>query len=425
MIDTSIYCVNVQYMKKTLRYNFRLKPSPQQELKLVEFGSYARGLWNYLLSENKRQYEADKTFVFYSEMASKIKEIKKIPDFAWVKAFDSGAAQQVARDLDTALKRGTSKKSHQHFPKFKISYRIKKQHNDSYRSVNNNNCIRVENGTITLPKVGAVPIVLHRKLVSSIKTATVQYRHGKWEISLTQEVECDEAKKVLKSIVGYDINSKQTVVGSNGLTVNNPKYLKEAKQKLTRLQRQLSRKKKGSARWNKAKFRLNNLHGSIARKRMDFAHKTAHRIANESDIVVFEDLNVAGMQKFNGKMVADNIMGLISDLTQYKVELRGGIHHEIGRFERSTGVCSHCGHRHKLTLKERTFTCISCGIISARDYSSAIAVQRIGESDLMANGTVVRVNNSPNTQQKLGVKTKVFALAKLPMGTEEIEKAVA
>lgn len=154
---------------------------------------------------------------------------------------------------------------------------------------------------------------------------------------------------------------------------------------------------------------------------MDFAHKTAHRIANESDIVVFEDLNVAGMQKFNGRMVADNIMGLISDLAKYKIELRGGIHHEIGRFERTTGVCSHCGQHHRLTLKERHFTCISCDIFSDRDYSSAITVQRLGESGLMANGTVVRVN-SPNTQQKLGDKTKVFALAKLSLGSEEIEK---
>jgi putative transposase len=358
-------------------------------------------------------------------MASKIKAIKKLPEFSWVKAFDSGAAQQVARDLDTALRNGTSKKSHQYFPKFKVSYRVKKQHNDSYRSVNNNNCIRIENGAITLPKVGAVPIVLHRNLVSSIKTATVQYRHGKWEVSLTQEVVCDEAKRLLKSIAGYDINSKQTIVGSNGLTVDNPKYLKQAKQKLTRLQRQLSRKKKGSARWNKTKSRLNSLHGSIARKRMDFAHKTAHRIANESDIAVFEDLNVAGMQKFNGRMVADNIMGLISDLTKYKVELRGGVHHEIGRFERTTGVCSHCGQHHKLSLKDRYFTCVSCGTFSDRDYSSAIAVQRLGESDLMANGTVVRLTRSTNTQQKLDVKTKVFALAKLSLGAEEIEKAAA
>ncbi|MEZ9936254.1 RNA-guided endonuclease InsQ/TnpB family protein [Vibrio breoganii] len=181
----------------------------------------------------------------------------------------------------------------------------------------------------------------------------------------------------------------------------------------------------GSARWNKAKSRLNSLHGSIARKRMDFAHKTAHRIANESDIAVFEDLNVAGMQKFNGRMVADNIMGLISDLTKYKVELRGGVHHEIGRFERTTGVCSHCGQHHKLALKDRDFTCVSCGTFSDRDYSSAIAVQRLGESDLMANGTVVRLTNSTSTQQKLDVKTKVFALAKLSLGSEEIEKAVA
>ncbi len=231
-------------MKKTLRYNYRLKPTAQQEAKLIEFGSYARGLWNYLLSENQRQYEADKTFVFYKEMASKIKDIKKQPEFSWVKSFDSGAAQQVARDLDSAIRKGASKESHQKFPKFKVSYRIKKLHNDSYRSVNNHNCIRVEKGKITLPKIGPVPIVLHRKLVSSIKTATVQLRHGKWEVSLTQEVECDEAKKLLHSIVGYDINSKQTVVGSNGVTVDNPKYLKVEKEKLTRLQRHLARKRK-------------------------------------------------------------------------------------------------------------------------------------------------------------------------------------
>ncbi|WP_422125589.1 zinc ribbon domain-containing protein [Vibrio breoganii] len=103
---------------------------------------------------------------------------------------------------------------------------------------------------------------------------------------------------------------------------------------------------------------------------------------------------------------------------------RGGVHHEIGRFERTTGVCSVCGQHHKLTLKERHFTCVSCGTFSDRDYSSAIAVQKIGESDLMANGTVVRVN-SPNTQQKLGDKTKVFALAKLSSGAEEIDKVVA
>ncbi|WP_259397410.1 helix-turn-helix domain-containing protein [Shewanella sp. SG41-4] len=49
-------------MKKVLRYNFRLKPTTEQEAKLIEFGSYARGLWNLLLSENLRRYRYGKTF---------------------------------------------------------------------------------------------------------------------------------------------------------------------------------------------------------------------------------------------------------------------------------------------------------------------------------------------------------------------------
>jgi putative transposase len=60
-------------MKKTLRYNFRLKPTAEQEVKLVEFGSYSRGLWNLLLSENMRRYRYDKTFLFYHEMAGLIR----------------------------------------------------------------------------------------------------------------------------------------------------------------------------------------------------------------------------------------------------------------------------------------------------------------------------------------------------------------
>jgi putative transposase len=38
---------------------------------------------------------------------------------------------------------------------------------------------------------------------------------------------------------------------------------------------------------------------------------------------VFEDLNVEGIQKFNGSMIADNIMGLITQFSQYKANLEG------------------------------------------------------------------------------------------------------
>ena len=155
-------------MEKALRYNYRLNPAPEQEAKLIEFGTTARGIWNLLLSENMRRYEYDKTFLFYKDMASLLKGINPFEELAWIKTFDSAAAQQIARD--------------------------------SFRVVNNFNCIRIENGTISVPKVGKAPIILHRDLASKIKTVMVQYSHGKWECSVTHEVECKTAKQVLKRL---------------------------------------------------------------------------------------------------------------------------------------------------------------------------------------------------------------------------------
>ncbi|MDP2379488.1 MAG: transposase [Pseudohongiella sp.] len=409
-------------MKKTLRYNFRLNPAPCQEAKLIEFGAYARGLWNLLLSENIRRYQYDKTFLFYREMADLITQLKAFEEFAWLKAFDSAAAQQVARDLDLALRNACSKERLQRFPKHKITFRQKKLHDDSFRVVNNANCIRIEDGCISIPKVGKVPIVLHRKLVSQIKTATLQYRHGKWQISIVQEVDCAPRKDLLTSVTGYDINSHFSVVGSNGWYVTNARALKQSMEKLNHLQRQMARRKKGSKRWIKTRNRINKLHGKISRQRLALAHEVTNSIANSSDIVIFENLNVKAMQRFNGSMVADNVMGMITQMARYKVELNGGLYHEIGRFVKSTGICQACGHHHTLSLSVRTFTCTHCAMRQCRDLSAAACVALSGEKELIAAGTVVRV--APNAQQKASGQTKVFGrVLKFGAGSEQKEAA--
>jgi len=105
---------------------------------------------------------------------------------------------------------------------------------------------------------------------------------------------------------------------------------------------------------------LQKIHGQISNQRLAFAHELSNTIAKATDIVVFEDLNLKGMQQWNGRMVGDNVMGLLPNLVRYKVKREGGIFHQIGRFEKSTGICSECGHHHKLTLKGRRFACIAC-----------------------------------------------------------------
>ncbi|MFT6195373.1 MAG: putative transposase [Cognaticolwellia sp.] len=135
-------------------------------------------------------------------MAGLIRDLKKFEEFSWLKAFDSPASQQVACDLNVALKHSFTKGRLQQFPTFKVSFKQKKLHEDSFRCVNNSNGIRIEKGAISIPKMSKVPIILHQELASRIKTATIQFKYGEWSISLTQAVECKSAKKVLSKLVG-------------------------------------------------------------------------------------------------------------------------------------------------------------------------------------------------------------------------------
>lgn len=398
----------------TLRYNYRIYPTQEQEEKLVRFGAYARGIWNLLLSENQRRYEYDRTFLFYGAMASLLKELKQFEEFSWLKEMDSAAAQQVARDLEMSLKNGIRKDRIQRFPNYRLSYQKKKQYNDSFRAVNNNNCIRIENGTISIPKVGKVPIRYHRKLPCKIKTVTVSYHHGYWVVSIPAEVQAKPTKEVLESPVGFDINSKHTLVSSNGWYVKNPKYLKQTLEKLKQVQRQLSRRKKGSKRWQKSKQRLLSIHNKIRLQRLNFGHQLSSTIAKCFDLVVFEDLNVKAMQRWNGHMVQDNLMSEIVNLAAYKVLREGGLFHKINRFSASTKPCSQCGVLHELSLNNREFQCSSCGHKLCRDWNSAINIEQIGINELTQAGTVCWA--LPKVQQKRSDKTKVRSLLRLDLG---------
>jgi putative transposase len=92
--------------------------------------------------------------------------------------------------------------------------------------VNNFNCIRIEKGTISIPKMGKVPIIFHRKIASRIKAATIQFKHGKWSISLTQAVECRSPKQVLSTLAGYDIKSQHPLLALMGCMLKTRKFLR-------------------------------------------------------------------------------------------------------------------------------------------------------------------------------------------------------
>lgn len=124
---------------------------------------------------------------------------------------------------------------------------------------------------IQLPKIGKVKAILHRPIPDDfkIKTATITRKADGWYIGLSLE---DMTVPSLKTdaiptpdnTVGIDMGLKFFLVTSDGEEVAIPQYYRKSQKRLKRLQRQLSRKQKGSKRRALAVKRVAKLHQKVA-----------------------------------------------------------------------------------------------------------------------------------------------------------------
>ena len=162
------------------------------------------------------------------------------------------------------------------YPKFKS----KKTHRFSYKSKYVNGNIQYCDKHIKLPKLGMVKT--KNKLVPQgrILNATVKYY-----VSLCcADVEITQLPETNQSI-GLDLGIKKFVITSNGEMIENPKYLKKSMDKLVKLQRELSRKTRGSSNWNKSRIKVARQHEVIVNQRKDFLQKLSKKLIRENDLI--------------------------------------------------------------------------------------------------------------------------------------------
>ena len=98
-------------------------------------------------------------------------------------------------------------------------------------------------------------------------------------------------------VVGIDLGVKQLATLSDGTVIPNPRHLKRRIKKLKRLQRVVSRRKKGSQNRKKAARKLAKLHRQITNQRHNTLHQVTTRLAKTKSVLVIENLNVSGMLK--------------------------------------------------------------------------------------------------------------------------------
>ena len=260
-------------------YKYRIYPTKEQEIQLNKTFGSCRFVYNQLLAKKIELYKEEQKSLSKTDCNNYCnRELKK--EYLWLKEVDKFALTNSIYDLDSAyqnvfrrIKKGSKELG---FPKFKS----KRNHNYSYKTNFTNNNIKVDfdNNKIQLPKLKWIKCKLHRKFKGKILFATISKTpSNKYFVSFNVEVEHEIISKN-NNMIGFDLGIKEFLIDTNNNHIDNPRVLKQYEDKLTKLQRQLAHKDKGSNNFKKQCVKIARVHEKITNIRKDFQHKLSNEI---------------------------------------------------------------------------------------------------------------------------------------------------
>ena len=346
-------------------FKYRLYPNQAQEAALrIQFG-HARFIYNWALDTRKKYYQACGKGLGFYPLKRMATDLKRQPEYTWLKDADSQVLQAKIEDLDRAFKNFFERRAK--YPHFKSK--------KDKQSIRYPQRFKFNGNRIYLPKVGWVKAVFHRPLEGTPKNVTVsRTKSGEYYVSVQCEVEAI-AKPNGKPAVGVDLGLTHFATLSTGEKVEHPGYLRQAERRLKRLQRWLSRRKKGSRNYDKARLLVARQHEHVARQRADFLHKLSYRLVTQHGLIKLENLNISGMLKNHSlaKSIADSGWGMFGRFCEYKATWYGSEVQYVDRFFPSSKACHVCGLINSgLTLADRDWTCEGCGTHHDRDHNASI-----------------------------------------------------
>jgi putative transposase len=186
-----------------------------------------------------------------------------------------------------------------------------------------------------------------------------------------------------------------SMVKSDGSTetIQNPRWFKTSQAQQINLDQSVSRKKRGSHNWRRAKKASARFKSKTARCRLDHHHKLSAKIASKVAIFATEKLSIKNMTGSAsgtidepGKNVAqksglsreilDTAPALLLSLIAYKVLETGGQYLEAPTQKlKPSQRCPDCWTISKKALSQRIHRC-ACGCEMDRDMASALVVLR-------------------------------------------------
>ena len=362
----------------------RLYPNKEQEQKINKTLGCYRFVYNHMLALKQEAYKRDKTNLGLCELSKYLLgTLRKDEQYAWLKEENSAVMQQAIRQMLTAY--GNFFKQNKGFPKFK-SKKDKQSALFRIGTISRRNTFETRHITLTKPlkniKFRCSDLYLSRlqKYNKNIRSATLsKSKSGNYFLSILVEMEDTELKKFehTDKQVGIDLGVKNFVITSDGYVFENKHFLNNEEKKMKRLQRQLSRKVKGSNNREKQRVRIAKLFERITNKKDAYIHYVVNKLLTSYDTIFMEDLNVQGLLRNHHLSKAISEVGLskFKQILSTKALANGKEVISVDMFYPSSKTCSVCGYKKQdLKLSDRSWVCPQCGTKHDRDINAAVNI---------------------------------------------------
>jgi putative transposase len=366
-----------------IAHKIALNPNNIQRTYFARAAGVARFAYNWALAEWSRQYEqhkADPTQPKPSQAALRrqLNALKR-EQFPWMLEVTKNAPQMAIMQLGDAFKNFFAGRAK--YPKFR-----KKGIHDRFTLTNDQ--FSVKDVRIRLPHLGWVRMREALRFTGKIMSATISRVADRWYVSLTVDTQEHALPKAEnQGAVGVDLGVADLATLSTGEKIPGPKAHKALLNRLRRLSRSLSRKKKGSENRKKAKAKLAKLHARIGDIRKDALHCLTTNLTRRFHTIGIEDLNVRGMVKHRhlARSVADMGFFEFRRQVEYKAAMRGGLVVVADRWFAGSKVCSRCSNKlEALSLSVRDWRCPACGAVHDRDVNAAINLRNLAVSSTVS-----------------------------------------
>ncbi len=371
------------------RVTFRLYPKPNAEKRLHWARKMHQELYNAAIANRRTQYERFGHSVSYCEQQNSLPAFKEV----WIeyKQLGSQTLQATLKRVDLAYQsffKGLRGK-----PKFKS---IRHYSGWTYPATSGWKVHTTgDNGYLELTDLHlSIRMRGKARTWGKPRTCTIVYRHGHWYASIT--VECTPVRETATGAIGVDFGVYHAAALSDGMVIDNPRFLAQATEKIKKASRQKRRKRapnfkkkvKASKRWKKASKKVSRLQRKVACSRQDWTHKVANQIVSGNSLVATEELNLKGMTRkakkgskrkaqktgLNRSMLDVGIATLINAI-EYKLQEAGGFLVKVPtKTVKPSQTCPDCGHQRKKDLSERAHHCSECGATYDRDVAAAMVM---------------------------------------------------